>query len=277
MPKPRPLLAIRENRAMTQPPAPQQPTPERRYEHDDEISLVDLAVMLIRRWKAMAVIFVVVVTLAVAFALMQTARYQYTSLYSVAEYTNDNGQRVGVESPASVVAKVQNLYLGQETRKLLKKHELESLPFEVSASNPGNTLLLQLDSEASEDNQPLVSELHQHIIDSLQQDQAQLVERRHNSLERQLTSAKQALESAQQSDSPSAAELIATYYSRISNLESQLNELRQGEVTQHAVQSLEPLGMGKKLFVIFGIVFGGMLAIVGCMILYFSSLIKNRL
>ncbi|WP_280564590.1 lipopolysaccharide biosynthesis protein [Chromohalobacter sp. 48-RD10] len=262
---------------MTQPPAPQNPTPDRRYEHDDEISLVDLAVIPIRRWKAMAVIFIVVVALAVAFALMQTARYQYTSLYSVAEYTNSNGQRVAIESAASVVAKAQNLYLGQATRKLLEKHELESLPFDVNVSNPSNTLLLQLDSDAAEENQSLVSELHQQIIDSLQQDQAQLVERRHDSLERQLASAKQALESAQQSDSPSAAELIATYYRRISDIEGQLNELREGEVTQHAVQSLSSTGTNKKLIVVLGIVLGGMLAVMGAFVMQFSGSVCQRL
>lgn len=262
---------------MTQPPASQSSTPEQRYEHDDEISLVDLAVILIRRWKAMAVIFFVVVGIAVAAAFLLPKSYQYTSLYSVAEYTTENGQRVGVESPASAVAKVRNLYLGQETRKLLEEHELESLPFDVNTSNPSNTLLLQLDSEASEDNQPLVAELHQQIIDSLQQDQAQLVERRHNSLERQLASAKQALESAQQSDSPSAAELIATYYSRISDIEGQLNELRTGEVTQHAVQSLEATGASKKLILVIGILLGGMLAIIGVFLMQFSGSVCQSL
>lgn len=262
---------------MTQPPAPQSPTPERRYEHDDEISLVDLAVILVRRWKAMAVIFFVVVAIAVAAAFLLPKSYQYTSLYSVAEYTNQNGQRVAIESPASVVAKAQNLYLGQATRKLLEKHELESLPFNVSVSNPSNTLLLQLDSDAEEENQPFVSELHQQIIDHLQQDQAQLVERRHDSLERQLASAKQALESAQQSESPSAAELIATYYSRISDIEGQLNELREGEVTQHAVQSLESTGFSRKLVLVAGIALGGILAVIGVFLMQFSGSVCRSL
>uniref|UniRef100_UPI0024696AEF Wzz/FepE/Etk N-terminal domain-containing protein n=1 Tax=Chromohalobacter sp. 296-RDG TaxID=2994062 RepID=UPI0024696AEF len=74
---------------MTQPPAQQhQKTqwPDADW-RDDEISLVDLAVILIRRWKAMAVIFVVVVALAVAAAFLLPSQYQYSSLYSVAEYT----------------------------------------------------------------------------------------------------------------------------------------------------------------------------------------------
>lgn len=264
---------------MTQPPAQQNQNTQLTDANwrDDEISLVDLAVILIRRWKAMAVIFIVVVAMAVAAAFLSPKSYQYTSLYSVAEYTNQNGQRVGIESPASAVAKVRNLYLGQETRKLLEEHELESLPFEVNASNPSNTLLLQLDSDATEENQSTVSELHQQIIDSLQQDQAQLVERRHSSLERQLASAKQALESAQQSDSPSAAELIATYYSRISDIEGQLNELREGEVTQHAVQSLSATSTGRKLIVALGIVLGGMLAVIGAFVMQFAGIVRRNI
>lgn len=266
---------------MTQPPVQQNQNQKAQWPdadwRDDEISLVDLAVILIRRWKAMAVIFVVVVALAVVFALMQTARYQYTSLYSVAEYTNANGQRVGIESPASIVAKTQNLYLGPETRKLLEDNDLESLPFKVEASNPSNTLLVQLSSDATQDNQKLVATLHQNVIDRLKEDQAELVAQRKASLERQLASAKQALESAQQSSSPSAAELIATYYSRVSDLEGQLNELREGEITQHAVQSLEPTGSNKKLIVILGVMLGGMLAMMGAFVMHFSGMVCRSL
>lgn len=262
---------------MTQPPAPQSPTPERRYEHDDEISLVDLAVILVRRWKVMAVIFFLVVAIFVAAALLMPRSYQYSSLYSVAEYTNENGQRIGVESPASVVAKARNLYLGQTTRELLEEKKLTSLPFDISISNPENTLLLQLDSESSESNQRLVAELHQRLITRLQQDQKQLVESRRESLQRQLASARQALESAQQSESASAAELIATYYSRVTDLESQLNELREGEVTQQAVQSLGPVGVGKKLIVAMGIVLGGLLATIGAFFMHFFGAVCRSL
>lgn len=261
---------------MTQPPAPQHRIPESRREQDDEISLVDLAVILVRRWKTMAVIFISVFAMAVMAALIIPSKYQYTSLYSVAEYTNQNGQRVSLESPASVVAKVQNLYLGQATRQLLEERELAGLPFSITASNPSDTLLLQLDSEAVEENQPLVSELHQQIIDSLQQDQDQLVERRRNSLERQLESTQQALESAQQSNGSYAGELIATYYSRISDIEGQLNELREGEVTQHAVQSLSSSGTNKKLVVVMGLLLGVMLAVMGAFTMQFSKLVCQK-
>lgn len=249
--------------------------PQRGAYQEDEISLVDLAVILIRRWKTMAVIFFVVTVISIAAAFLLPNSYKYVSFYSVAEYTSKNGQRVGVESPDSAVAKTLNLYLGQETSKLLEEHELESLPFNVNVSNPSDTLILQFDSVAEEKYQPLVNELHKMIINSLQQDQSQLVERRRSSLERQLASDQQALESAQQSDSSYAGELIATYHSRISDIEGELNDLQEGEVTQYAVQSQEDIGASKVMIVAIGIVVGGVLAIIGAFLIQFAMIVSQ--
>src|SRR5690554_4299484 len=70
---------------MTTPNTPQTPPP---YYHDDEISLVDLAKILIKRWKIMLVVFLVVVLGAMAYAWMSRPtvgepRIAYTTLLSV--------------------------------------------------------------------------------------------------------------------------------------------------------------------------------------------------
>lgn len=244
---------------------------------EDEISLVDLTIILIRRWKAIIIIFSLVVALAIVFALAQATRYEYTSLYSVAEYTNDNGNRVGVESPESVVAKAKSLYLGQEVRGLLEDHGLDSLPFEVDIINPDETLFLQLSSEATSDNNKLVNELHLLLIDRLRDDQKQLVQRQHDLLESQLASAREALDSARESDSNSAAELMATLYKRISDIEGKLDGLREGEITQHAAPSLNSKGVGKKFVIFIGFVIGCMLAILGALLLEFWSVVYNKI
>ena len=109
----------------------QQDTSAPRYQ-DDEISLVDLAKILVKRWKALVIIFTVVVLAALAYALLTPRTYSYTSIYSVAE--EEPGE--ALEAPKAMVAKAQNLYLGPETRKLLESKGLERLPFEVKIKNP---------------------------------------------------------------------------------------------------------------------------------------------
>ncbi|GGY09662.1 hypothetical protein GCM10007160_41250 [Litchfieldella qijiaojingensis] len=240
-----------------------------RPEHDDEISLVDLAKIMVKRWKAMTVIFFLVVAAALAYALLMPREYQYASIYNVAEQSPTNA----LEAPSSLVAKASNLYLGPLTRELIAEQGWENLPFNVEISNPDDTLLVTLSSPASQEYAGAVETLHQRLLERMRQGQQSLVERRRETLERQLESSQQALEAVQNSSSFSAGELIATYTNRIANLEASLADLREGEVSQVAVQSLKPAGTSRSLILALGIVLGGMLAVIGVFVMQFASLV----
>lgn len=243
------------------------------YRNDDEISLVDLASILVKRWKAMAIIFTVIVLAALAYALMMPRTYSYTSLYNVAE----QGVGEALEAPAALVAKVRSIYLGPQTRALLASEELESLPFETTLSNPEDTLFLGLSSQADENDVGMVKSLHEGILQRVEEGQQALVERRREALERQLESANEALEALRDSDSSSAGELIATYTSRIANLETNLVDLRSGVMSQIAVQSLEPVGTSRRLIMAMALVLGGLLAVMGAFFIQFIGLVRSSL
>ncbi|MGC3875410.1 Wzz/FepE/Etk N-terminal domain-containing protein, partial [Halomonas sp. GXIMD04776] len=215
----------------------QQNTPTTRYQ-DDEISLVDLAKILVRRWKALVIIFVLVVLVALAYALLTPRAYSYTSIYSVAEAMPGEA----FEAPKAMVAKAQNLYLGPETRKLLESEELERLPFDVKIQNPDETLLVILSSEASQSDEKTVAKLHEGILVRLKEGQQSLVERRKEAMQRQIDSAKSTLEAAQKSESMGAAEVVAGTMQRIAELEASLADLSEGKISQTSVQSLDPTG-----------------------------------
>ncbi|WP_043532145.1 Wzz/FepE/Etk N-terminal domain-containing protein [Litchfieldella xinjiangensis] len=257
---------------MTQPPS--HTTPAHRPDYsDDEISLVDLAKILVRRWKAMAVIFILVVGAALAYALMMPRTYQYVSIYNAAE--SEPG--VPLEAPTALVAKARNLYLGPLTREMYAEQGWESLPFEVNVSNPEDTLLISISSEAEESDAGEVETLHQRLVEQISQGQQRLVERRRGTLEQQLERNRQALDAVQGSESASAAELIATYTTRISEIEADLADLTEGEISQVAVQSLQPTGTSRKLVLALGIVLGGMLAMIGVFLLQFATLVRSSL
>lgn len=249
-----------------------EPSPQ--YTHyDDEISLVDLAKILIRRWKTMAIIFIVVVLAALAYALLTPRTYHYTSLYGVAEQGPNNP----LEDPAALVAKAKSLYIGPETRELLDSLKIENLPFDTKIENPEETLLVSLTSQASEANIDMVTQLHEGVLARLKESQQAMVKRREEALERQLQSAKDALEAARQSESLGAAEVVAGIMGRIAGLEASLLELQEGEISQTAVQSLEPTGISRVLVLALGIVLGGMLAVLGAFFMQFAGLVSNSL
>ena len=247
--------------------------PHRGTYQDDEISLVDLAKILIKRWKIMALVFLIIVLGALAYALLTERSYEYVSIYQVTEEAPGRA----LEAPASVLAKVNNLYLGPETRKLRESAGLESLPFEVAVAHPSDTLLIRLGSEASEDNQELVTQMHEALLARMIEDQRKRLDSRQTVLEQQLQHTEAALESVEQTSSEWGSELIASYTERLANIQQNLSQLSEGQIAQVAVQSLEPTGTSRILVMALALVLGGMLAVIAAFLSQFMALVRDSL
>jgi len=252
---------------------------EQRSSYDDEISLVDLATILVRRWKALAIIFAVVVLAALAYVLTMTPTYSYVSVYEVAEQApggEGNADRA-LESANTVIAKAQSLYIAPTTRELLKQSGLESLPFSVNLSTPEDTQLVKITSDASEDRASLVEKMHSALLSSIASNQQTLVDRQRTSLENRLESLQASLATAEQSTSSGAADLLASYTEQIAMTKDRLGLLKDGRIAQTAVQSLEKAGTSRTLIMALALVLGGMLAVMGVFLMQFASLVCSSL
>lgn len=250
-----------------------QPPGTHRYPADDEISLVELAKILIHRWLTMVVIFFVVVAGALAYAFSLPRPYQYISLYQAAEESPARA----LESTVGLVAKTNNLYLGPLSREMLAEHDWASLPFSVDVDSLNDTLLIRLRSAAETQDAEHIEQLHQQLLNRLKESQQAMIERRQATIERRIQSNQQALEALEASISPAAGEMIATYSQRMAELESELADLRPGEVIQVALQSNQPSGKSRKLVLALGIVLGGMLALMGAFFAHFAGLVLASL
>ncbi|WP_306168694.1 Wzz/FepE/Etk N-terminal domain-containing protein [Halomonas sp. MMSF_3323] len=256
----------------TQPPEHYYPRPPA----DDEISLVDITLILVRRWKMMAGVFVVIVLLALAYALTMTDSYRYVSIYNVAERQPNGGAGVGVlESPESVVAKIDNYYFDVVTSELLEEKSLDNLGFETTAKAPENVAFLTLASEATEEDAELVTEFHQKLLDTVKTDQDELLAKRRDALEQQLASTSESLEAAKQSTSESAAELVATYTAKMVDIEEKQAYLAEGNIQRVASQSQQPVGTSKALIMALAIVLGGMLAVMAAFLAEFAGTVRK--
>ncbi|BBI60607.1 hypothetical protein HSBAA_19130 [Vreelandella sulfidaeris] len=228
--------------------------------------MVDLAKILVKRWKAMVLVFLVIVLGALAYVLLTERSYEYVSIYQVVEEAPGRA----LETPASVLAKVNSLYIGSETRKLRESAGLESLPFEVTADNPSDTLLVRLYSEASTHNHELVAQMHEALLSRMMEEQGDRLERQQAALEQQLQNTEATLESVAQTSTEWGSELAASYTERLADIRQDLTQLSEGEVVQVSVQSLEPAGTGRSLIMILALVFGG---IAGIMMAFFAELV----
>ncbi|SDL68123.1 hypothetical protein SAMN05661010_02259 [Modicisalibacter muralis] len=233
----------------------------------DEISLVQLAVILVKRWKVMLTVFLLIMLATIAFIVLRPASYTYTSVYAIAEALNEEGELVGLEMQKAVLAKLDIMILPAQVRAYLNETGESSLPFSLDTKLLENTLLISLTTQASPTQAGDVEALHRRIVEALANGQAALFERKRASLERRLSYTRNAMRAVD----VSGGVLVET----AAAIERELDALQKGEVEQVAVRSLYPQGTDTGLIVALGVVLGLVFAIVGAFACHFVTLVRQ--
>ena len=252
---------------------PQAPYPVYPYTADDEISLVDLAKILVKQRLWFIGVTAIVILAAFIYALTLTPSYRYVSIYQVAE-ANTNEALTSVMGTLEVV---KNLHVPTFTRNYKRENQVNSLPFDFKASNPESTTLIVMTSDGSVDHLPSISALHEFVMKGVSDQQTQLVNQRIASLERQLTSTQAQLSEARESNAQNAADIVVSLMNRITTLESQLDQIKGGQVIQLAEQTEVFSRVSKKLVLALGIVMGGILGIMSAFMAEFIGRVRKSL
>lgn len=103
---------------------PQQPVP------DDEISLTDLWLVLVRRKAVFAVAMLVVLIIGFGYALFAPPKYEFTTVIAIGQRYSDGGPEQ-IESPSALQSEIENLYLPLAIDTYAKQHA------DFKASYPG--------------------------------------------------------------------------------------------------------------------------------------------
>src|SRR5690554_1711848 len=231
---------------MITPNTPHTPPP---YYHDDEISLVDLAKILIKRWKIMLVVFVVVVLGATAYAWMSRPtvgepRIAYTTLLSVGYKT----PTVLIEPLGAVATQLRDAFI-PAARQTLGTSLTANVDFDAQNNNIVRLITTVSDNDLAEQ----VRALHQQAL-------SKIVERHGNILD---ALANQSQATVSTAVSPNEARLLVP--TEITSL------------AQPTQLPSEPAGMSTKLFLALSLVLGGMLAFMAAFISHFVGLVSASL
>lgn len=235
----------------------------------DEVSLVDIAVVLIKRWKLMLAIFLLTMVAIVAFVLLRPANYVYTSLYSVAETADEQGDFIGLETPEIILIQMDNVILPAQIRAYVGDHDLQSLPFTVKAEHLEDTKLISLSTEAGEHQAENIEALHRQVLNAIATEQADLVERKRASLERRLSVIQKTINFAGVD--------IDEHPELISRIVGELAALHRGEIKQVAAPSMQPDDISAKLLLILGTLLAVGLAVMGVFFCHFCMAVRQRL
>ncbi|MFE8073393.1 Wzz/FepE/Etk N-terminal domain-containing protein [Marinobacteraceae bacterium S3BR75-40.1] len=310
---------------MTQP----SPSSQQEFErtNDDEISLVDLARVLIeQKWWVMGV-WALVTLGALLFALSKEPTYRYTTDLLIGEF----GQNQLVSEPSATQGELENRYLPKAEMALLEKTGLEGVPFKTQIEVPKNSSFVQVQTDTTEEMSKILPDFHRSLLEPVVEDQNNtidlLVKQSDNKLDtlrgslkakqvqlERLLALKESLMSKQANKEVGAPEVkaegnagrlrptissdeqglalllsdlqinqdVGGLESAINNLEGdiQAEELKRAwskraRIDGVALRSQSPVGTGKKIIVMLGVVLGGMLGIFAAFVAHFVTNVRK--
>ena len=240
------------------------------YVSGDEISLVDLATIFMRRIWLFIGLFVLFVVGGVVFAVIQDEQYEYVSLYQIAE----EGQDKTVEKPAKAIAVLESQKL-PEVKTVYKAENDARMPFGVSFSNPENTTLIRVTSEASRESAEDVKTLHNELLSYLNARHENLLGSARKSLDSRLKSVEQTLDVLK--ETPEAGQAVAEVMRKQGELEDDLATLVSSEVLVVARESVERVAPNRKLIVVLSSTLGFLCAIVAVYFAEFASVVRKTM
>lgn len=239
-----------------------------------DITLVDFVVLLLRQWRVMLSCIMIVLMITALVIFLKPVKYGFTTMYSVASYEIVEGVKRGLETPEEVIAKVNKVFLEQQRRNMLSDSNVSELPFVVNVNNPQNTLLLRVTSVSEEKFQPLIERFHDGLVKTIEDDQRNSVNMLKNNLQYQFEAYSEALEAARTSSSETAGELEAAYFEKMFLLERRIDSINEGEASQLAVRSLEPVGLGRSFIVAVGLLLALLFAPIAAVMSIFAKKVR---
>lgn len=249
----------------------------------DEVSLVDVAVILVRGWKVALFVFVAVLLASALIAWWLPTQYTYSSVYQMAEDTakpqsEDAEERAqGLEAPEGVLNKTRLYYQPQAIREMLEQQGLGSLPFNVTLTQPDDTLLLVLKSEAAPGQHNNVKVLHQRILQAVAAHQNKQYERVHALFSKKVASLDESIEQLRSDDGANTGQVLVKYQEEQVKASNRLEGLQKGRIEQLASPSESATSLNPMLILIGGAMFGLLLAMMSVFVCHFIKLVAQRL
>jgi capsular polysaccharide biosynthesis protein len=156
------------------PPLHEPHLPAAYYYAEDEINLVDLWLVLVRRRKVVFAVTAVCLIAGIALALILPRKYEYTTSIEIG--SRASGTKVAlIEPPETVLAKVQESYIPLVRQEYLSQHPEKTRAPKIEVSIPKNSQILVLRSKGPKANAEVYQSLQQAVVDRLTQDHGRII------------------------------------------------------------------------------------------------------
>lgn len=140
------------------------------YYHEDEISLVDLFIVLYKHKALIAIIFLLCTAGGVFYAFTKPILYSYSTSIEIARGTSGL-----IEEPETVLAKLQESYIDYVLQEYKNDHPQDPERIKITAKLPRQSDIVVLESTGTVKSADLQHQLHQAVVDKLSDDHARMI------------------------------------------------------------------------------------------------------
>ena len=220
---------------------------EASYSADDEISMIDLAMVLVRRKRMIAVITTFIIALGVIAAFLVPKSYTFSTSIEIGSQII-NGAIKPFESPETLLAKIQHVFIPQALNEQRQTNPEDVTKYKITASIPKSSVIIVLEVKGTEDKADLLKSLLQSITQQAIFDHSRIYDSVGKNIASRLKQTTTELEMLKKTDDNETE--VATQQNLIELYSSQLANLRETREILPAMKSIEPTGTSRKLIVI---------------------------
>lgn len=161
------------------------------YYQDDEINLVDLWLVLVRRRVVFATVAILCVVAGLLYALVVPRDYQFSTSIEIGSRLDGSDVSL-VEPPETLLAKVNESYIPLARQRYLLAHpDIEDVP-KIDARIPKGSQIIVLNSKGPESESAIHETLQQAVVDMVKKDHGRIIDvmRKESEIRQQRATAK---------------------------------------------------------------------------------------
>lgn len=248
--------------------------PEGNYSTDNEISLIDLTMVLVKRKTMIAVIFILITALSITVTLFTPKTYTFSTTIDIGSQIIDN-TIIPFETPQALVPKLHYSFIPQILSEHRQSYPDDNTKYRVRSSVPSGGNIVLLEIEGTENQTDTLKKLLQTTSQKAIKDHSRIFQSVKNNLEARINQATNNLKSLEKSNNNGTE--IAMTQNTIELLSSQLENLRNTREIMPPIRSSDPTSGSRKIIVIFSSFAGIFLGIFAAFFTEFVSKVQQRI
>ena len=141
---------------------------------DDEISLIDLWGVLVRRKKVVGGVFALCLAGAVAAALIKSDKYLYSTSLEIGTVL-DEGKQMPIDSPNTLSSKIREGYIPAVLNEYAKTAE-DAKEIEITVRVPKSSDIVVIEAKGKEKKGDTLKRLEREVVDLVKQDHGRIID-----------------------------------------------------------------------------------------------------